>query len=353
MPRGFIIGGFRLPTVGHKYLIEFASCWCEGDLDVMLNTRDDDAIPGAVRHRWLADQFRGQARIHRFHNDLPEEDAGVPDFWQIWNRAILEVLGGKAPDLVFASEVYGKRLAADLGARFIPVDAPRDAIPISASRVTAGIGEHWGLLLPEARPSFLKRVAIIGPESCGKTTLARRLAAVFRTVHVPEFARGFLEATDPMKYPDLGDIEVISAGHAASEDALARQANRVIFLDTDHICTAVWSEVALGTVPVSVEAEIAARPYDLRLLMADDVPFAPDPLRYAGHERQMKLAHFTEALDRRGLVYKIIDGGWTERTKKAASAVDALMAEPHRFRTTPSNPLPLKGGGEEIISPSV
>jgi len=331
MPRGFIIGGFRLPTLGHKYLIEFASRWCEGDLDVMLNTRDEDTIPGAVRQRWLADQFRGIARIRRFHNDLPEDPAAVPDFWERWNRAILSVLEGKAPDLLFASESYGKRLASDLGARFIPVDAPRDAIPISASRVMAGIAEHWRLLLPEARPSFLKRVAIIGPESCGKTTLARRLAAVFRTHHVPEFARSYLEATEPAKYPDLTDIEIISAGHAASEDALARQANRVLFLDTDHICTAVWSEVALGKVPAAVEAEIAARAYDLRLLMADDVPFAPDPLRYAGHERQMKLAHFTDALDRRGLAYRIIDGGWTERTKKAATAVDALMTEPYRL----------------------
>ena len=249
------------------------------------------------------------------------------------------MLEGKRPDLLFASESYGKRLADDLGARFIPVDAPRDAIPVSASRVTAGIGEHWGLLLPEARPSFLKRIAIIGPESCGKTTLARRLAAVFRTVHVPEFARSYLEATDPLKYPDLDDIGIISAGHAASEDALARQANRVLFLDTDHICTAVWSEVAWGQVPPSVEAEIAARSYDLRLLLADDVPFATDPLRYAGHERQMKLGHFTDALDRRGLAYKIINGGWQERTKKAAIAVDMLMAEPHKFRVTDADRL--------------
>lgn len=48
MPRGFIIGGFRLPTVGHRSLIEFASRWCEGDLDVMLDTADEEAIPGAV-----------------------------------------------------------------------------------------------------------------------------------------------------------------------------------------------------------------------------------------------------------------------------------------------------------------
>ncbi|MGH6940297.1 AAA family ATPase [Hypericibacter sp.] len=332
MPRGFIIGGFRLPTLGHKYLIEFASRWCDGDLDVMLNTRDEDPIPGALRQRWLEDQFRGLARIHRFHNDLPEDEAGVPDFWQRWNQAILKILGGKAPDLLFASESYGQRLATDLGARYVPVDTPRDAVPISATRVHAGIGEHWDLLLPEARPSFLKRVAIIGPESCGKTTLARRLAAAHRTVHVPEFARSYLEATDPAKYPDLADIGIIGAGHAASEDALARQASRLLVLDTDHLCTAVWSEVALGQVPAPVEAEIAARPYDLRLLLADDVPFAPDPLRYAGQERQMKLVHFTDALDRRGLAYKIIDGGWTERTKKAASAVDALMAEPYRLR---------------------
>jgi NadR type nicotinamide-nucleotide adenylyltransferase len=188
------------------------------------------------------------------------------------------------------------------------------------------------MLLPPARPHFLKRIAIIGPESCGKTTLARKLSAAYRTVYVQEWARTFLENVQPAKYPDMADIELISRGQSAAEDSLARQANRVLFLDTEHICTAVWSQVALGTVPASVDAEIAARPYDLRLLLKDDVPFVPDILRYGGTERQLRIEHFVEALQKRNLPYTVIDGAWPERHARATAAVEEVMAARHQFR---------------------
>jgi len=332
MPRGFIIGGFRLPTRGHQHLIDFASSFCGGDLDVMLCTRPEDAIPGELRLRWLTEQFGSRARIRRFENSLPEDPAGTPDFWAIWNRAIRDFLGGEQPDVLFASEGYGKRLAADLSASFIPVDPARDSVPISATRINAGIAEHWNMMLPAARPYFLKRIAIIGPESCGKTTLARKLASTYRTVHVQEWARTFLENVQPTKYPDVADIELISAGHAAAEDSLARQANRVLFLDTDHVCTAVWSKVALGAVPACVGAEIAARPYDLRLLLKDDVPFTSDILRYGGSERQLRMEHFVDQLEARSLPYLVVEGGWPERHARAVAAVEQVLATPHCFR---------------------
>lgn len=333
MARGFIIGGFRLPTMGHKHLIDFASACCDGDLDIMLCTRDEDPLPGEMRLAWLQAHVGLGARVHRFHNSLPEDPALTPDFWTLWHAAILTVLNNRKPDLLFASEPYGKRLAADLGARFMPVDPGRDALPISATRVNGDITRHWDMLLPEVRPHFLKRIAIIGAESCGKTTLARRLAAAYQTVHVPEWARTYLEHTDPNKYPDLADIDTIATGHAAAEEALARQANRVLILDTDHICTAVWSRVALGSVSARVEAEIAAHAYDLRLLLDDDVPLVADILRYGGNQRQLRTRHFIDELKRHNLPYQLISGDWAARNAAAHAAVEQVMQMPAKFRT--------------------
>jgi NadR type nicotinamide-nucleotide adenylyltransferase len=337
MARGFIIGGFRLPTRGHQHLIDFATRYCQGDLDIMLCTRDEDALPGALRQDWLTQYVGGRARVHRFHNSLPEDPATTPDFWTLWRDAILQILQGRAPDLLFASEPYGKRLAADLGARFMPVDPERAAISISATDVAKDISRHWDMLLPEARPHFLKRIAIIGAESCGKTTLARHLASIYSTVHVPEWARTFLEHGDPTKYPDLADIEIIAAGHAAAENSLALQANRLLILDTDHLCTAVWSRVALGEVPASVEAAIADRRYDLRLLLDDDVPLVPDILRYGGDQRQLRTQHFVAELERHQLPYRLISGGWQVRTAAAIAAVEEVMAVPPQFRALSSS----------------
>ncbi|MFK8006949.1 MAG: AAA family ATPase [Saprospiraceae bacterium] len=49
-----------------------------------------------------------------------------------------------------------------------------------------------------------KKIILTGPESTGKSTLARQLAQVYNTVWVPEFARTYLEGLNrPYRGDDL------------------------------------------------------------------------------------------------------------------------------------------------------
>src|SRR5207237_9711620 len=48
-------------------------------------------------------------------------------------------------------------------------------------------------LAPNVRACLVKRVAIVGAESTGKTTLAEKLARYFQTVWVPEYGREYTE----------------------------------------------------------------------------------------------------------------------------------------------------------------
>src|SRR5262249_55082123 len=153
-----------------------------------------------------------------------------PDFWDLWRRA-LHARVPDVPDYVFASESYGARLAAVLGSKFIPVDPLRAQVPASGTVVREAPIEHWDLLPEAVRPYFVKRVCIFGPESTGKSMLAARLARHYRTVHVAEFARTLLDLNNGRCERD--DIRLIAKGQAAMEDALARQAYRVLFCDTD------------------------------------------------------------------------------------------------------------------------
>src|SRR5262249_35302247 len=160
----------------------------------------------------------------------PQDPSEHPEFWHIWRASLLRVLPG-APDFVFASDAYGAKLAEVLGARFVPVDPARSAVPISGTLVRADPLSHWEHLPRPVRAYYAKRVVGFGPESTGKSTLARRLAAHFRTVHVPEFARSWLETAGGRVTPE--DMPIIARGQLAAEDALAREANRVLFCDTD------------------------------------------------------------------------------------------------------------------------
>jgi NadR type nicotinamide-nucleotide adenylyltransferase len=255
-------------------------------------------------------------------DELPQEPAEHPDFWDLWRSALLRVLP-RRPGHVFASEPYGWRLAEELGATFVPVDGARSAVPVSGTSVRSNPAANWEYIPRCVRPYFVKRVCVFGPESTGKTTLARRLAEHFGTAWVPEYARTLLEAGGREVRAD--DMELIACGQAASEDALARNANRVLVADTDPLATFVWSEILFGTVPPAVRELADTRAPDLYLLTEADVPWVADPVRYLPNGGRAFFERCRAELDARGRRYVVIRGGWDERFRAAAAAIEELF----------------------------
>jgi NadR type nicotinamide-nucleotide adenylyltransferase len=135
-----------------------------------------------------------------------------PEAWAFWIAAIRAVHPA-AVDVVFSSEAYGAELARRLGARHVAFDPERTRVPISATQIRADPLAHWQFIPPPVRPYFVRRVALVGAESTGKTTLAQALAAHFGTVWVPEFARAYLLARGGVTEQDM---HVIAQGQAES-----------------------------------------------------------------------------------------------------------------------------------------
>jgi NadR type nicotinamide-nucleotide adenylyltransferase len=322
MTRGMILGKFLPPHLGHVYLGEFAQGLVD-ELDVVVGTLAREPIPGALRHAWMTELFP-RARVHHLAEELPQEPAEHPEFWRLWREALLGILPAP-PDVVFASEAYGHRLAAELGARFVPVDPLRTALPISGTRIREAPCAHFAMLPRCVRPYFVRRVVVFGPESTGKSTLAAKLARHYGTVWVPEYARTWLEtwARDPR--PE--DMPMVARGQAASEDALARDADRVLFADTDPLSTLHWSEALFGAVHPEVRRLADTRAGDLYLLGDVDVPFVEDPIRYLPGARAAFFERSAALLAERGRRVVILRGGWEARWRTAVDAVDALLAE--------------------------
>lgn len=315
-----ILGKFLPPHAGHEYLIRFGLNFVQ-KLHVLVCSRDREPIPGSLRFEWVRELFP-QANVIHVHQELPQEPHEHPRFWEIWRETVHAAVG-EPIDYVFASEDYGTRLAQELGARFVPVDIERSSVPVSGTAIRAEPLRHWEFLPECVRPYFVKRVCLFGPESTGKSTLASRLAEHFQTVHVPEFARGWLNPQQGQCHYD--DIAVIARGQIASEDALARRATRILFCDTDLWLTTLWSDVLFQKCPAWIAAAAAQRKYDLYLLLDIDVPWVDDSQRYLPHRRQEFLDRCRELLESQGLRYSLISGPWEVRWKSALSLVEGLM----------------------------
>lgn len=123
----------------------------------------------------------------------------------------------------------------------------------------------------------MKKVAITGPESTGKTTLAGQLAEHFQGVYVPEYARSYMANLDrPYHY---ADVVYIAEQQLALESRYENERYDWLFADTDLWVIYIWLKDKFGKVPEWLRAELKTPYYHLHLLMAPDLGWEPDPLR--------------------------------------------------------------------------
>ncbi len=172
----------------------------------------------------------------------------------------------------------------------------------------------------QSDPTLFK-VAITGPESTGKSTLAAQLAAHYQTVFVPEFARYYLPHID-LPY-QAQDLQQIALGQRAFEQALEPQAQQVLIADTEMLVMKVWYEHAFGESPAWLEEALQAQHYDLYLLMDIDIAWQPDPQREHPHLREYFFELYHQLLKKYQFSYKIISGNDEERLKNAIHCIDA------------------------------
>ena len=177
-----------------------------------------------------------------------------------------------------------------------------------------------GLTSPE-------RIAVIGPESSGKSTLTQFLAAHFGTKYAAEYARSYLDAVSPEITAEA--LETIARGHRASEDALAEQCSGLLFCDTEAITTRLYAQLFLHFVPPEIEQYAAEDRYALYLVTAATEDWVPDPQRY--QPEHAARAAFSRAcvleLERLGRRYVVLEGNWEQRTAQAVAAVETLVQE--------------------------
>ena len=128
------------------------------------------------------------------------------------------------------------------------------------------------------------KVGIIGPESTGKSSLARYLARRYKGTCVPEYARTYVEqkGTTEVTYEELCEI----AKHQVDElSAISSQpSDNLYFFDTELVLTKVWFDYAFGRVPEWLNDAIRRYPMDTYLLTYPDIPWEPDPARSNGSD---------------------------------------------------------------------
>ena len=316
-----MIGKFLPPHRGHKHLIDTALARCDR-VSVIVCDKPEMRPSGILRAAWLR-EIHPEAEVIPIDDRLPADDSRL---WAENTRLVL----GKSPDVVFTSEDYGAPYARFLGCDHVLVDRDRVTVPCSGTLVRASPLDCLDFLEPCVRAHYIVRVAIVGAESTGTTTLARALAEAYGTFWVPEYGREYwMEKVRRSEEGDWTEDEFVHIAEEQNrrEDLAAREANRVLFCDTDAFATSLWFERYLGARSSRVEAVSKGRRYGLTLLTGAEIPFVQDGWRDGEAIREGMHRRFVERLTEERRPYVLLEGSPEVRLARATSLVEGLLSQ--------------------------
>lgn len=338
---GFIGGKFLPLHQGHVSAIIKAACMVE-ELYVVLSYSDwrDQLlcqsssfpyIPSDVRLKWLHQLTKDMENVKVI---AVEDDANSDETYD-WEQGSLEIRQkiGKPIDMVFSSEKSYEPIFARLypEAKHILLDSERTLYPISATQIrTKGAFACWEYLPDVVRPFFVKKIVVVGTESCGKSTLVRYLGKVFQTKYVEEYGRTvceYLGGCDGIL--SEREFQEICYQQKIREIEAERQANKLLFVDTEAIVSQYYSHLYLGKHLDLIDAIIKTQDYDLWLFLEPDVNWIDDGYRVHGEE-QTRIRNnqlLKEMFNQYSVPFHTISGSYEKRLDKAIQLVNKLLQD--------------------------
>jgi len=313
MTRGLVFGKFMPLHCGHQLLIERA-LEASDTLTVAVYDSsppgDYPAMPVELRARWITDLYPDTDEVVPLSDPRRDANDGAdPKHAELYAKQ-LAFLGRF--DRVFSGKPRYERFASLIGAEHVVVDEARE-VPISGTVIREDVYASRGWLDPLVYASLIRKVAFVGAESTGKTTLAEELARRLHTIWAPEYGRElWVEQGGGASFADYLKIARTQLGR---EEKLRRDARRYLFCDTTPWTTLHWCLWMHGTADPRL-LELADRTMSdyTWFLCADDFAWVQDGSRVMGngHARRFQRQQLVD-LEARGVPYVLLEGSLDDR----------------------------------------
>jgi len=175
--------------------------------------------------------------------------------------------------------------------------------------------------------SDLIKIVLFGPESSGKTTLAKELASHYDAAVVPEFMRTYLQEKwdTSQQICTREDLLLIARGQLSLENKQAITSKNYLFCDTNLDELVVYSKYYFdGFCPIELLSASKQATYDLFFLTYIDVPWEKDDLRDRPNDRSLLFSIFETYLKDNKLPYITLKGTQEARLQKAIQAIEKI-----------------------------
>ncbi|MBR9703834.1 multifunctional transcriptional regulator/nicotinamide-nucleotide adenylyltransferase/ribosylnicotinamide kinase NadR [Candidatus Pacearchaeota archaeon] len=332
---GFI-GGKYLPFhQGHVYTIMAASNQVDKLYVVLSSCENRDReickrdgikyISAKTRLKWIGRNLSNLSNIEILHI---EDDSWEHDYdWEKGANMIKQSIE-EPIDFVFSSEHSYDKLFRKYypDSKHVVIDDKRKTVCVTATEVRRNLYSHWDKLPKSVRADFVKKVAIVGTESCGKSTLVKKLAKFYDTTYVPEVGRKYCKKYSNQLTEEM--FPLIAMKHFLLQDKKAQDSNKILFIDTDATITQYYLDMYFqGKKSPFLEEIIKLQEYDLVIYLEPDVKWVSDGLRFSGKndERFFNNEKLKKMFRDRQINFVSVNGDYAERFNKARSLVDKLL----------------------------
>lgn len=340
---GVFPGKFFPPHRGHLHAAINAATMCErlyvvvSDNMEIANRKCEECgirpLPLKTRARWMAQELKGFDHIHV----LILDETGIPPYpegTQPWSLKLINTVPEKFHAIFGGEPEYQDTYMQNFqNVDYVLYDYTRTRYAVSGTAVRDNPLKHWDYILGAARRHFAKRILITGTESCGKSTLAKYLAKIYHTSWtVEEYGREFIEEElggcgEAITREDF--IRIAGVQRELEEQAL-RNANRVVFFDSDAVTTYYYGKMYLNEYIDELKMYIDPSRYDLTFFCSPNVPWVEDGQRFLNKNRVLN-HRYMETMYRWVFGYdrivNINDDSYKRRLEYCVGVVDGLIGD--------------------------
>lgn len=330
-----VVGKFYPPHMGHAHLIQTAANLSDSVI-VLVDCVPNEKTPAKTRQSWLEEYFKDSSNItfkslSRPTYQSPEEYPGSrKEFFDYW----VKIMNAHAPSQVIIGTMdYIPHLARACNREHLVFDTNRQSIGISATSIKSSPVKNFNYLLPNIKHLFSKKIALIGPESTGKTTVAKFLSKHYNCPWVPEMAKDIIDnANGELKKEDILKIAHLQR---ACVDSVHAQNPALCICDSDLNTTHWWAKTIHPDFAdlKKLKSMSESENYDLTLLFSPNTPWYPDTHRATTVKQRQESDEFRlkcfndlkNHLKKQNRNYLVIDCNLEDRANECVKQIDLYL----------------------------
>lgn len=329
MNKGFVFGKFLPFHKGHEVMIRFALSQCDF-LSVLVCASDKETISGEKRKEWIEKTFHTTQNIEFLvfdynESEYPNSSESSRDISEKWAEAFKLFF----PDYttVITSEPYGYYVAEYMNIKHILFDINREKIPVAASKIRSDIFTYWNYLPDPVKSDMAIKIAILGTESTGKTTMVDMLSKHYNCTSVFEAGRDLIADSTDFRFDDL---YVVADEHARRIRKAEKGLSPLIIIDTDIHITKSYAQFSFNRELIVKDVIYEANEADLYLYLKNDVPHIQDGTRMNEEGRNRLDVSHRKTLANHNIPIIEISGKWEERFEKAVKEIGKLIGKKNK-----------------------